>query len=106
MAGIYKANAFLCFTGQGFALRPHQFADFDFAPNLLAQHSDNSPGELAMKKFQLAPGLKIDLFAAEPQLMNPVSFSIDEQGRIFVVETHRYKSSIFDITQKPAVAAE
>ena len=31
--------------------------------------------------------------------MNPVSFSIDERGRIFVVETHRYKSSIFDITQ-------
>ena len=68
------------------------------AKNASAQHSTNNPAELAMKNFQLAPGLKIDLFAAEPLLMNPVSFSIDEKGRIFVVETHRYKSSIFDIT--------
>ena len=68
-------------------------------PSVLAQHSTESPAELAMKKFQLAPGLKIDLFAAEPQVIDPVSFSVDERGRIFVAETHRYKSSIFDITQ-------
>jgi quinoprotein glucose dehydrogenase len=75
------------------------FLSLALAPGVLAQHSANNPAELAMKKFQLAPGFKIDLFAAEPQLMNPVSFSIDEQGRIFVVETHRYGISIFDITQ-------
>src|SRR5580700_1076309 len=69
------------------------------AAGVWAQHSANSPAELAMKKFQLAPGLKIDLFAAEPQVENPVSFSIDERGRIFVAETHRYGISIFDITQ-------
>jgi quinoprotein glucose dehydrogenase len=60
-----------------------------------------SQAELGMKKFQIAPGLKIKLFAAEPQLENPVSFSIDEHGRIFVAETHRYQISIFDITQNP-----
>lgn len=67
-----------------------------------AQESAVGPGsqaELAMKKFQLAPGLKISLFAAEPQLENPVSFSIDEHGRFFIAETHRYQISIFDITQ-------
>ncbi len=61
-------------------------------------HSTNSPAELDMKKFQLAPGLKIELAAAEPLLSNPVCFSIDAQGRFFVVETHRYRKSIFDIT--------
>jgi quinoprotein glucose dehydrogenase len=72
------------------------------ALNCPAQRSTNNPSgaaELGMKKFQLAPGLKIDLFAAEPMLQNPVSFSIDEKGRVFVAETHRYGISILDITQ-------
>lgn len=57
---------------------------------------------LALKKLQPAPGLKVELFASEPLLQNPVSISLDNNGRIFVAETHRYKDSIFDITQKPA----
>jgi quinoprotein glucose dehydrogenase len=57
---------------------------------------------IALKKLQPAAGLKVELFAAEPLLENPVSISVDEKGRLFVAETHRYKDSIFDITQKPA----
>ncbi len=57
---------------------------------------------LSVKKFEAAPGLKVDLFAAEPTLQNPVAFSIDEKGRFFIAETHRYKDAIFDITQKSA----
>ena len=51
----------------------------------------------ALKKFFVAPGLKVDLFAAEPMIQNPVSLSFDEQGRVFVVETFRRRSSVFDI---------
>ncbi len=56
---------------------------------------------MALKKLVVAPGLKVELFASEPQLQNPVAFSIDEQGRFFVAESHRYKDSIFDITVHP-----
>src|SRR6185503_16536654 len=42
-------------------------------------------------------GLQATLFAAEPQLVNPSSFTIDEKGRFFVVETHRRRSSVLDI---------
>ncbi|WP_160164521.1 PVC-type heme-binding CxxCH protein [Pedosphaera parvula] len=73
-----------------------------FPVTLPAQHSTNNPpsqAELGMKKFQIASGLKTELFAAEPMLQNPVSFSIDEHGRFFVAETHRYGISILDITQ-------
>ncbi|MEW6305215.1 MAG: HEAT repeat domain-containing protein [Verrucomicrobiota bacterium] len=56
-------------------------------------------GELAIKKFQPASGLKVELFAAEPLLENPVAFSIDEKGRFFISETHRYREAIFDITK-------
>src|SRR5277367_1817097 len=36
-----------------------------------------------------ADKLKIDLWAAEPLLANPVSFCFDEKGRIYVTETFR-----------------
>ncbi|MES2572083.1 MAG: PVC-type heme-binding CxxCH protein, partial [Verrucomicrobiota bacterium] len=57
----------------------------------------NDPPELAMKKFTVAPGLQVDLWAAEPYLMNPVAFSFDEKGRAFVAETNRRRSGALDI---------
>ena len=41
----------------------------------------SNEGTIAMKGFELAPGLKLSLVAAEPLLANPVAFDIDEQGR-------------------------
>ena len=54
-------------------------------------------GEARLKQFKLVPGLKVDLWAAEPMLANPVAFSVDERGRIFTSETYRYRSSVLDI---------
>ncbi|HEY2952316.1 MAG TPA: HEAT repeat domain-containing protein [Verrucomicrobiae bacterium] len=51
----------------------------------------------ALKTFRVAPGLTVDLFAAEPDVLNPVSLCFDEQGRCYVVETTRRRSSVFDI---------
>jgi quinoprotein glucose dehydrogenase len=56
--------------------------------------------ELAVRKLRPAAGLQASLFAAEPQLVNPSSFTIDEQGRFFVVETHRRRTSVLDIRSK------
>jgi len=53
-----------------------------------------------LKQLQVAPGLKVELVAAEPLLQNPVAFSVDERGRFFIAETHRYKKAVFDITQR------
>lgn len=53
--------------------------------------------ELAARKFKLAPGLKVDLWAAEPMLANPVAFCIDERGGIYVAETHRLHQGVTDI---------
>ena len=51
--------------------------------------------------LQPAPGLIWQLWAAEPQLANGVSFCFDREGRCYIAETHRYGRSIFDITQQP-----
>lgn len=56
-----------------------------------------SEAELAVRKLRTAPGLRVTLFAAEPQLANPTSFTIDEKGRFYVVETHRRRTSVLDI---------
>ncbi|HWF17864.1 MAG TPA: PQQ-dependent sugar dehydrogenase, partial [Verrucomicrobiae bacterium] len=55
--------------------------------------------DLAIKEFKLPEGFKVDLFAAEPQMMNPVAFTFDEQGRVYVAETFRYMTSVFDIRE-------
>ena len=53
--------------------------------------------EQAISKFRVADGFKVSLFAHEPQLLNPVAFCLDEQGRIYVSETGRYRSSTLDV---------
>lgn len=57
--------------------------------------------QAAIKRFRPAAGLKVDLVAAEPLLQNVVSFSFDNSGRIYVVETHRRRTSVFDIRNFP-----
>ncbi|MGV3756725.1 MAG: PVC-type heme-binding CxxCH protein [Verrucomicrobiota bacterium] len=51
----------------------------------------------AMKKFRITPGLKIDVFAAEPDIQDVVSFAFDDKGRAYVVETGRRRTSVYDI---------
>src|SRR5437867_10381581 len=50
----------------------------------------------AMKRFQLAPGFRIELVAAEPEVASPVALAFDERGRMFVVEMPEYP-----ITKEP-----
>lgn len=54
-------------------------------------------GDLALKRFRVAKGLKVELAAAEPHLANPVAFCIDEQGRFYVAETFRLHAGVTDI---------
>src|SRR5438093_1424310 len=57
----------------------------------------SNEAELALKKFQVQPGLKVELWAAEPLLANPVAFNFDEKGRAYVCETFRLGAGVDDI---------
>ena len=46
-----------------------------------------------MKKFQLPPGFRIELVAAEPEVVSPVALAFDERGRMFVAEMPEYPIS-------------
>ncbi|HSH95396.1 MAG TPA: HEAT repeat domain-containing protein, partial [Roseimicrobium sp.] len=50
-----------------------------------------------LKRIKVPAGLRMDLWAAEPMLANPVAFTLDEKGRVFVSETYRYRTSVLDI---------
>jgi len=53
-----------------------------------------APGPLSpadsMKTFHIADGLRVELVAAEPEVVSPVAIAWDEFGRMFVVEMRDY----------------
>ncbi|MSR32030.1 MAG: c-type cytochrome [Gemmataceae bacterium] len=48
-----------------------------------------SPAD-AIKKMQVPEGFSVEVVASEPDLVNPVAFTFDEKGRIWVVESLEY----------------
>lgn len=69
--------------------------DTNANPPKVAPASDEA--ERAMKGFRIPKDFKVELFAAEPLLANPVCFAIDEKGRFFVAETFRLHAGVTDI---------
>lgn len=45
----------------------------------------------ALKRFKTPVDLEVRLFAAEPQLLNPACFDIDDRGRVWVAEGVNYR---------------
>ena len=63
--------------------------------NEVPYHQSRPPGpaltpEQAMAKMQLPPGFKIECVAHEPDVINPTSFTFDDQGRIWITESIEY----------------
>src|SRR5690349_12216022 len=48
-----------------------------------------APAE-AQRKFVVPPGFEARLFAAEPDVINPVAMTWDERGRFWVLELYEY----------------
>jgi putative membrane-bound dehydrogenase-like protein len=48
-----------------------------------------SPAE-ALKAFETAPGLRVELVAAEPLVASPCALAFDKKGRLFVAENRGY----------------
>src|SRR5438552_3419208 len=89
-----RAGLFVCLAWSlNFAVQStdHQLAETSYFPKVATASNE---GELAIKRFRVAPGLKVDLFAAEPHLANPVAFCFDEKGRCYVCETFRMAAGV------------
>jgi len=49
------------------------------------------PAEKSLAAMKTAPGLEVKLWAAEPMLSNPTDLTVDERGRVWVVEGVNYR---------------
>lgn len=48
----------------------------------------------SQKLIQVPPEFRLELFASEPDIVNPVTMSFDERGRLWVVETVDYPNEV------------
>lgn len=58
-------------------------------------------GDEAIAGFKYPDNLKATLFAAEPDVANPVALTIDHQGRLFVCESFRQEKGVEDNRRHP-----
>ncbi len=68
------------------------------APKIAAASDE---GRLAMQGFQYPSNWDVQLFAAEPDVANPVALYVDLQGRVLVCESFRQEQGIEDNRNHP-----
>jgi quinoprotein glucose dehydrogenase len=66
-------------------------------PTELELRAGDSDLERARQLVKVPPGFQVQLFASEPDVLNPVALAFDERGRCFVVETFRRDKQVLDM---------
>ena len=52
--------------------------------------------EASAKLIQVPPGFDLELFASEPDIINPIAMDWDEKGRLWIIETVDYPNTVRD----------
>ena len=88
--------------GQEPAPPPPFPAPFDTEP---ASSGLPLPPEEAAKGFQLPPGFQVTVFAAEPDVRQPIAMTWDGRGRLWVAENYTYadRKTVFDFSLRDRV---
>ncbi|PYI86874.1 MAG: cytochrome C, partial [Verrucomicrobia bacterium] len=68
-------------------------AEFPIPYNSELDQSGPMPAAEAAKKMRLPPGFKATVFAAEPNVQNPIAMAWDARGRLWVAENYTYAES-------------
>ncbi len=103
MMNVHRAGAALSPLGQKRIARVWLLASglallagrLPAAEERLPHHQDVPPGPAlepaeAIARMSVPPGFQVELVAAEPDLINPVAMTFDDQGRIWVTESLEY----------------
>ena len=69
---------------------PPPVTERDFSSYLALSLEERQSPQHATGGFQVAEGVDINLFAAEPLVVNPTNLAIDEKGRVWVCESYNY----------------
>jgi putative membrane-bound dehydrogenase-like protein len=60
------------------------------------QYQEPLTPEESAKLIQVPPGFDLELFASEPDIVNPIAMDWDERGRLWVIETVDYPNTVRD----------
>ena len=74
--------------------------DFPAPYNSHPEQSKPMPAAEAAAKMELPPGFKAQVFAAEPDVQNPIAMTWDGRGRLWIAENYTYAESArkFDLS--------
>lgn len=63
------------------------------------------PADEAARTFQFPPGFQVSVFAAEPDVRNPIAMTWDGRGRLWVAENYTYadRKTTFDFSLRDRV---
>jgi putative membrane-bound dehydrogenase-like protein len=81
--------AFKARNAKPFQYTPADLPNYERRPGTQYQQLPLSPEE-SMKHIQVPVDFKLELFAAEPNVMHPIAISWDEKGRMYVLITQDY----------------
>ncbi|TDJ71257.1 MAG: glucose dehydrogenase, partial [Planctomycetota bacterium] len=93
---IALPSLFLIASASGAQQDAGDAEDGGFVPEVMDASGE---GADAIARFEVQAGFRVELFAAEPLLANPVCFTIDERGRFFVGETFRHHAGVTDMRE-------
>ncbi len=87
----FVSQSFLAALTGMLVLGGAQASDF---PKLYNSETDMSvklmPAEQVVKELKLPPGFKATVYAAEPDVQNPIAMTWDSRGRLWVAENYTY----------------
>ncbi len=81
-------------------------AEFPTPKNTEKSTTQPMPPEEVCRQSQLPPGFQLGVFAAEPDVQNPIAITTDERGRVWVAENYTYAGAgagWFDTTLRDRV---
>src|ERR1700694_525420 len=74
-------------------------SEFPVPYNSEPDQSRPMPAPEAAAKMKLPPGFKATVFAAEPDVQNPIAMAWDARGRLWIAENYTYaeRAKTFDL---------
>jgi len=70
-----------------------------------AENGEPMAAEEAAKAFEVPEGFEVSVFAAEPEVRNPIAMAWDQKGRMWVAENYTYaeKGKRFDLSLRDRI---
>src|SRR5436853_3303393 len=84
MSRCLAAGLLLCLANSAFAQK-----EFGF-DNRKGSGQPYLKPEESVARMKVVDGFEVKLFAAEPQIVNPIAMTVDEKGRVWIVESFEY----------------